>query len=146
MEAHRDTARGSGMDPGSALAQFMAFIGSHRLFAVFHLIAMHGLRRGEARGLKWEDLDLDEGLAYLSRQVQEGPDGRLRACPLKTESSCRAVAMGPWTVTVRRAPPQLAGQVAQRVGHRCARVGLHCPLFSSKSPSDLVRRALGTRR
>jgi integrase len=85
------------------LAQFLASIGSHRLFAVFHLIAMRGLRRGEACGLKWEDLDLDEGLAYLSRQVQEGPDGRLRACPLKTESSRRAVALDPQTVTVFRA-------------------------------------------
>jgi integrase len=85
------------------LAQFLASIGSHRLFAVFHLIAMRGLRRGEACGLKWEDLDLDEGLAYLSRQVQEGPDGRLRACPLKTESSRRAVALDPQTVTVLRA-------------------------------------------
>ena len=85
------------------LAQFLSFVGSHRLFAVFHLIAMRGLRRGEACGLKWEDLDLDEGLAYLSRQVQEGPDGRLRACPLKTESSRRAVAMDPQTVTVLRA-------------------------------------------
>jgi hypothetical protein len=51
----------------------------------------------------WEDLDLDERLAYLSRQVQEGQDGRLQACPLKTESSCRAVAMDPQTVTVLRA-------------------------------------------
>ena len=85
------------------LAQFLASVGSHRLFALFHLIAMRGLRRGEACGLKWEDLDLDEGLAYLSRQVQEGPDGRLRACPLKTESSRRAVALDPQTVTVFRA-------------------------------------------
>jgi integrase len=85
------------------LAAFLAFIGSHRLFAVFHLIAMRGLRRSEACGLKWEDLDLDEGLAYLSRQIQEGPDGRLRACPLKTESSCRAVALDPLTVSVFRA-------------------------------------------
>ncbi|HSZ28720.1 MAG TPA: site-specific integrase, partial [Pseudonocardiaceae bacterium] len=85
------------------LAKFLAFIRSHRMFAVFHLIAMRGLRRGEACGLKWEDLDLDEGLAYLSRQIQEGPDGRLRPCPLKTESSCRAVAMDPQTVIVLRA-------------------------------------------
>jgi integrase len=85
------------------LAQFLASIGSHLLFAAFHLIAMRGLRRGEACGLKWEDLDPDEGLAYLSRQVQEGPDGRLQACPLKTESSRRAVALDPQTVTVLRA-------------------------------------------
>jgi integrase len=43
------------------------------------------------------------GLAYVSRQVQEGPDGRLRAGPLKTESSRRAVALDPQTVTVLRA-------------------------------------------
>jgi hypothetical protein len=58
-------------------------IGAHQPFAVFRLIAMRGLRWGEACGLKWEDPD--EGLAYLSRQVQEGPDGRLWACLLKTE-------------------------------------------------------------
>ena len=78
-------------------AQFLSFTGSHRLFAVFHLIAMRGLRRGEACGLMWDDLGLEEGLAYIVRQVQEGPDGRLRACPLKTESSRRAVAFGPQT-------------------------------------------------
>jgi hypothetical protein len=49
-------------------AQFLASIGSHRLFALFHLIAMHGLRQGEACGLVGGP-DLDEGLAYLSRQV-----------------------------------------------------------------------------
>jgi integrase len=85
------------------LAQFLSFIGSHRLFAVFHLIAMRGLRRGEACGLTWDDLDLDEGLAYIVRQVQEGPDGRPRPCPLKTEASRRAVALDRQTVTVLRA-------------------------------------------
>lgn len=44
------------------LARFLASIAGHRLFAVFHLIAMRGLHRGEACGLRWEDLDLDEGL------------------------------------------------------------------------------------
>jgi len=85
------------------LAEFLASIAAHRLFAAFHLIAMRGLRRGEACGLRWDDLDLDEGLAYISRQVQHGANGRLRACPLKTESSRRAVALDRETVTVLRA-------------------------------------------
>ena len=85
------------------LAEFLASVAGHRLFAAFHLIGMRGLRRGEACGLRWEDLDLDEGLAYISRQVQCGADGRLRACPLKTESSRRAVAMARETVIVLRA-------------------------------------------
>ena len=29
-------------------------------------------RRGEACGLRWDDLDLDEGIVYISRQLQQG--------------------------------------------------------------------------
>jgi integrase len=46
--------------------------------SAYHLFAMRGLCRGEACGLKWDDLDLDEGIAYLSRQLQQGADGQLR--------------------------------------------------------------------
>jgi len=48
-------------------------------------------------------LDLDEGVAYISRQLQQGADGQLKACPLKTESSRRAIALDPETVLVLRA-------------------------------------------
>jgi integrase len=85
------------------LAQFLSAIVGHPMFAAYHLIAMRGLRRGEACGLTWDDLDLDEGVAYLSRQLQQGAGGQLRACPLKTESSLRAVALDPETVIVLRA-------------------------------------------
>jgi integrase len=43
-------------------AQFLASIEGHRLYAVFHLIALRGLRRGEAAGLRWCDIDLTPGL------------------------------------------------------------------------------------
>ena len=85
------------------LAQFLASIAGHPLFAVFRLIGMRGLRRGEACGLQWGDLDLDDGVAYISRQMQEDAAGRLRECPLKTESSRRAVALDPETVIILRA-------------------------------------------
>ncbi len=51
---------------------FLASVAGHPLFATYHLIAMRGLRRGEACGLQWDDLDLDEGVAYTSRQLQHG--------------------------------------------------------------------------
>jgi len=85
------------------LGEFLAAIAGHPLFAAYHLIAMRGLRRGEACGLTWDDLDLDEGIAYISRQLQQGADGQLKACPLKTESSRRAIALDPETVLVLRA-------------------------------------------
>ena len=85
------------------LAQFLSRSRVTRCSPRIHLIAMRGLRRGEACGLRWDDLDLDEGVAYISRQLQQGADGQLRACPLKTESSRRAVALDPETVIVLRA-------------------------------------------
>jgi integrase len=40
-------------------AEFLNAIADHRLYAAYHLIALHGLRRGEAAGLRWRDVDLD---------------------------------------------------------------------------------------
>jgi integrase len=89
-------------EPGQ-LAQFLASIAGHPLFPLFRLVGMRGLRRGEACGLQWGDLDLDDGLAYIARQLQEDARGRLAECALKTESSRRAVALDPETVVVLRA-------------------------------------------
>jgi integrase len=85
------------------LVQFLSAIAGHPMFAAYHIMSMRGLRRGEACGLVWDDLDLDEGIAYISRQLQQGANGQLKACPLKTESSCRAVALDPETILVLRA-------------------------------------------
>jgi hypothetical protein len=60
-------------------------------------------------GLQWGDLDLDDGVAYIARQLEEDASGRLRECPLKTETSRRAVALDAETVIVLRAPRQPAG-------------------------------------
>ena len=84
------------------LAEFLSSIAGHPMFAAYHLIAMRGLRRGEACGLRWDDLDLDEGVIYISRQLQQDVGGQLRACPLKTESSLRVVALDPETIIVLR--------------------------------------------
>jgi len=88
--------------PGQ-LARFLSSVARHPLFALFRLVGMRGLRRGEACGLQWGDLDLDDGVAYIARQLQEDARGRLRECPLKTEASRRAVALDPETVIVLRA-------------------------------------------
>jgi integrase len=71
--------------PGQ-LSAFLSSVAGHPLFAAFRLIGMRGLRRGEACGLQWGDLDLEEEVAYISRQLQEDARGRLGECPLKTET------------------------------------------------------------
>ncbi|XVQ11522.1 site-specific integrase [Spirillospora sp. CA-255316] len=83
-------------------AQFLDAIASHRLYAAYHLIALRGLRRGEAAGLRWCDLDLDEGTALVCRQLQQR-DGRLTVCPPKTAHSTRLIALDRTTVAALRA-------------------------------------------
>lgn len=41
------------------LAEFLRFVGTDRLYARWWLIGLRRLRRGEAAGLRWVDVDLD---------------------------------------------------------------------------------------
>jgi integrase len=40
-----------------------------RLYPLYHLIAYRGLRRGEAIGIQWPDVDLDAGYLRITQQV-----------------------------------------------------------------------------
>ena len=43
------------------LAAFLDHVADDPLYALWWLIALRGLRRGEAAGLRWHDIDLDRG-------------------------------------------------------------------------------------
>ena len=43
------------------LAAFLASVAEDRLFALWRVLAATGMRRGEALGLGWEDLDMEGG-------------------------------------------------------------------------------------
>ena len=47
----------------SELAAFLAGVRDDRLSASYFLLATTGMRRGEALGLRWVDVSLDEGRA-----------------------------------------------------------------------------------
>jgi len=83
-----------------------------RLSALWHLLAMTGLRRGEALGLRWEDLDLEAGRISVRRALI--PNGAVVVVSEpKTARGRRSVALDPETVEVlkRQAGQQLADQV-----------------------------------
>jgi integrase len=49
------------------LSAFPASVADERLFALWRLLAMTGMRRGEALGLAWEDLDMEAGRLTIRR-------------------------------------------------------------------------------
>ena len=53
---------------GAKLSTFLRATRSDRLGSLWHLLALTGLRRGEALGLKWSDVDFDHGRLAVQRQ------------------------------------------------------------------------------
>ena len=74
-----------GVRTAAQTSRFLAQVRGHRLYALFHLVALRGPRRGEAAGLRWSDLDLDAGtltvLGSCSSSAAGGSPGRPRATP-----------------------------------------------------------------
>jgi integrase len=70
----------------------LAAVAGDRLEALYSVALASGLRQGEALGLRWQDVDLDEGLLHVRFQLQRH-DGQLRLVPLKTARSRRTVAI-----------------------------------------------------
>ncbi len=84
------------------VADFLRFVDLDRLYAMWWLIALRGLRRGEAAGLRWVEVDLNTGVVMISQQrITYGhvtTDG-----PPKTAASRRTIALDKTTVRLLRA-------------------------------------------
>jgi integrase/predicted RNA-binding Zn-ribbon protein involved in translation (DUF1610 family) len=95
------------------LAAFLSSQHDDRRYALWHTLAMTGLRRGEALGLRWEDLDLEAGRLCVRRALVPCGKEVLVSEP-KTARGRRVVALDPETVAVLRgqAARQLAEQAA----------------------------------
>ncbi|MFF1416721.1 tyrosine-type recombinase/integrase [Streptomyces sp. NPDC058280] len=78
---------------------FLDFVAGDRLYAMWHLIAFCGLRRGEACGQPWSETNLDTHSLTVSAQlVQDGWD--VETSEPKTDSGFRVVALDDDTVDV----------------------------------------------
>jgi integrase len=104
------------------LAAFIDFLREDRLFAMW-LIAMRGLRRGEAAGLRWIDIDLDQRVVMIEQQ--RIAYGRVVAVgPPKTKASRRTIALDRTNVRLlrdhlrrQRAEHEAAGRISHDTGY-----------------------------
>ena len=94
------------------LGAFLDTSANDRLYALYHLIAYRGLRRGEAAGLAWEDVDLaGAALAVRRQRVQLGWEV-IEDDP-KSDAGERTVALDAGTVTALRSYRR--GQLTERL-------------------------------
>ena len=81
-------------------------------FALFAMLFATGARPGEALALRWEDLDLDQGVARIERTLSR-PGGKYDMRQPKTPKSKRVVPLS--TGLVRTLREQRAEQAKQRL-------------------------------
>lgn len=116
----------------------------HPLEAAFVLGLRCGLRPGELLGLKWEDVDLDQGVVRVSRAVSR-VGGKVALGPTKTASSRRQLRLPVGTEDALR-QHRARQQARQEVmGEQWQDLGLVFPTGRGTllDPANL-RRALGT--
>jgi integrase len=80
---------------------FLSAVRGDRLEALYSVALAVGLRQGEALGLRWSDVDLEDGLIHVRQQLQR-LSGSLQLVPLKTAKSRRTVALPASIVTKLR--------------------------------------------
>ena len=84
------------------LAPFSAHVSDDRLFALWRLLAMTGMRRGEALGLGWEDVDMEAGSVTI-RRAWIPVNGVAQFSEPKSRRSRRTIALDPVTLEVLKA-------------------------------------------
>jgi integrase len=90
------------------LRKILDALSDHRLSAFYQLTLVTGMRSGEARALRWQDVDLEDGTVRIEHSLEyvRDPDrekGRvLRLGPPKTEKSQRVLPIGAATVATMR--------------------------------------------
>ncbi len=78
----------------SSTETFLKVAADDPLAAAFTLICMYGLRRGEVLGLRWCDIDSEQGVIYIRQQLQR-MQGKLLAGPVKTNAGQRDLPLLP---------------------------------------------------
>jgi integrase len=85
------------------LRRFLEFVAGDRLFAMWHLDSVTGLRRSELTGLTWPAVDLDKGrISIRATMAYEGAYSVRLLELTKRDSSRRQIAIDPQTVAVLR--------------------------------------------
>ena len=78
--------------PAERLGAFLREAKESGVYELYYMDLATGLRRGELLGLKWEDIDLQNGIIHVRRQVAR-VDGEVKEMPLKTKNSYRNISI-----------------------------------------------------
>lgn len=92
VDSPRVAKRNMRVYTAAQLVQFLAHAEGHRYHDLFLAAATTGLRQGELLGLRWQDVDLDRGIAHVQQRLEKpGREPIFRE--VKTDQGRRAVTL-----------------------------------------------------
>jgi len=100
--------------PEQAVA-FLEVARGHRLYALFYLALVTGMRRGELLGLQWPDVDLERGVLQIRRNLTVAA-GRVVLTTPKSSRSRRGLYLSREAVAVLREHKRLQAEEWERAG------------------------------
>jgi len=94
--------------------RFLAAAAQDRLYALYVLAVTCGLRQGELLGLKWDDVNLEQGMLTVHRQLQWQQKGGFVLAEPKSARSRRTISLPAVAVTAlkKHRKQQVAEQLA----------------------------------
>lgn len=127
---------------------FLEAVKGHRMEALFVLALATGLRQGEILGLRWQDVDLDEGTLSV-RYALARHDGEYCLVEPKTRQSRRTIALPEIAVEALKAHRSRQLQERLAVGPRWTQLDLIFTTergqpMNSRAPYGQFRRVLET--
>jgi integrase len=127
---------------------FLASATEDPLYAMYHVIALRGLRRGEAVGLRWVNVDLGSATLIVCEQIVQLGWTTEHTTP--KANSERIVALDRWTVEVLRlhrakqaAELRVLGTTPEDVGFVFTRADghVHHPSYATSHFAELIKAA-----
>lgn len=114
------------------------------------LMLMLGLRSGEARGLRWIDVDFNNNVVSVEKNVGETFNG-LALTDLKTKRSRRKLPLSPMLKDILLNHKKILDDTARTLGSAWKDSGLICPnltggLMDKSTPNKAVKRILNARK
>ena len=114
------------------------------------LMLMLGLRSGEARGLRWIDVDFDTSIVSIEKNVGD-TFGGLALTELKTKRSRRKLPLSPMLHDILLEHKAQQGEHARSLGSLWQNSGVICPntmggLMDKATPNKAVKRILNVRK
>lgn len=98
------------------IRQFLEAAKNRRHFPIYYLALMTGMRQGEILGLKWEDVDLENGVIHISRNWTMTDTVKQLAEGGKTEGARRSIDISQSVIDVLKEHKNKQAKELQALG------------------------------